>query len=323
MRRQKRGGLMAAKKDFEHESRWASWIEDCVCFLSLYQSDFAHLARNDQFRRTVAVTGGALSLIGQHVGFRGTGGNVNPDEVFNRVSDQCSLIYGSMIFAPQPKPDCFGSVARVAELVGDEKKRIVLRLNATKPDLMHPVGSSDRLVRVTWADLLLDGRTAGDASFYMTHGLGKWWATAVRRNSENELFYKSCHFALATATGLVLVRRNTWEVEIGFGQGATMAVFTDPVGIKDLFRFREIEPGESRRAALRHWVRQHFRQLRHEPEVETMVREHLRGRTEFDWFGMQVKIHVPPSDEERRERAERERKLARLMGTDRRIRATD
>lgn len=62
--------------------------------------------------------------------------------------------------------------------------------------------------------------------------------------------------------------------------------------VKELFSLRDIPDGYKRRAALRHWVARHFRRKLSKPGEFAEVRKHLRGREEFDWFGIKGEIVV-------------------------------
>jgi hypothetical protein len=116
------------------------------------------------------------------------------------------------------------------------------------------------------------------------------------------------------------IRRWLWQIELAPGTGGVpVALTTDPVGVRAWFKMRDVPEGMTRRAALLHWVREHWRQNRHDPETELHVREHLRGRTTFDWFGMvgtvipsepdQVRAEASKRAKEAMSKAERRRKL--------------
>jgi hypothetical protein len=63
--------------------------------------------------------------------------------------------------------------------------------------------------------------------------------------------------------GFSLRRRYLWSVLMGEAENEPRARFvTDPVGVREVFRLRDISPGKRRRAALLHWVRANWRQRR-------------------------------------------------------------
>lgn len=98
-----------------------------------------------------------------------------------------------------------------------------------------------------------------------------------------------------TAVGIMFHAHSVswWWTEMTVGDGFPIRFLTDPIGIREVFRLREVPPGKQRRQALRHWVAEHWRQTRSDPDTEFRVREHLRGATEFRWGDLSVKVHVP------------------------------
>jgi hypothetical protein len=111
-------------------------------------------------------------------------------------------------------------------------------------------------------------------------------------------------------TALHVYAVNTrWSIKARFGQGTpAMGFFTDPTGIKEFLKFRDKDDGKNRRDAVTHWVAQHWRQSRHDPDVEVYIREHLRGKDVHRWHGMEVKIIIPEIDTARVEEAKAHRK---------------
>jgi hypothetical protein len=103
------------------------------------------------------------------------------------------------------------------------------------------------------------------------------------------------------ATGAQLSRELGWRVALGYGEAPRLSFATDPVGVREVFRLRDIPEGRSRRDALCHWVREHWRQKREAPDgaEATKVREHLRGAREFTWNGLRCTIRPSAVDLER------------------------
>lgn len=103
---------------------------------------------------------------------------------------------------------------------------------------------------------------------------------------------------IAMAHGFALRRQYMWSVLLGSDEGTPRARFmTDPVGAREAFRLRDLPPGKERRAALRHWVRSHWRKRRDLDEPHrAWVREHLRGAENFTWNGLRCQIS--PSGED-------------------------
>ena len=48
-----------------------------------------------------------------------------------------------------------------------------------------------------------------------------------------------------------------------------------------------------------HWVGEHWRQNRYDPDVEHYVREHLRGSYNFNWHNLSGMIELPEPEQKR------------------------
>lgn len=106
------------------------------------------------------------------------------------------------------------------------------------------------------------------------------------------------------AQGVSLRREYMWSVLLG-EEGVPRARFaTDPIGVREAFRLRDIPPGRSRRAALRHWVSEHWRKRRDTSERDRIfIREFLRGAVSFRWNGLSCQIEPSREDQRRAERS--------------------
>jgi hypothetical protein len=85
--------------------------------------------------------------------------------------------------------------------------------------------------------------------------------------------------------------QHLWHVELTADKAGSVLFATDATGVKGFFTLRDKPDEMSRRPALMHWVREHFRKNRKSEEDEIFVRKHLRGREEFDWFGLKGTIY--------------------------------
>lgn len=101
---------------------------------------------------------------------------------------------------------------------------------------------------------------------------------------------------LAAHAGIFFTRHYEWSVSIGRPGGMSVSIATDPIGAQEVFRLRDIPEGRSRRAALLHWVREHWRKRRTDPSEKTKVMTHLRGATSFVWNGLACKIRPSVHD---------------------------
>lgn len=83
-----------------------------------------------------------------------------------------------------------------------------------------------------------------------------------------------------------------WSVQFWAGVGVPcLRLPACADSVKGLFRLRDKDSGLNRRAALRHWVRDHRRK---KPDGEQIdIAGHLRGAETFDWFGMKCRVHAP------------------------------
>lgn len=115
--------------------------------------------------------------------------------------------------------------------------------------------------------------------------------------------------------GLQFAHRYFWSVELGYVGLPRIFLPTDPIGAREVFRLRDIPEGANRRAALRHWVTEHWRQRREGGEP-ILIRDYLRGQTEFTWNGLHCSLRPGRFDLERAEEYQRlskeERKRLRV-----------
>lgn len=160
----------------------------------------------------------------------------------------------------------------------------------------------------------IDGQLATGALVYTYLG-GEWVDAAPGRG---RALGERDRIQPRIATAIGLRQRYEWAVSLGLEHSPTVRFATDATGIKDVFRVRDLPEGRDRREALLTWVTDHWRQDRHDPEVETYVRKHLRGAVSFAWRGMQGEILPAQFDLEQRERLIAEREAMRRTGADRR-----
>lgn len=123
---------------------------------------------------------------------------------------------------------------------------------------------------------------------------------------DNQGISSTCQMLL----GLAFTRDVVWRVVFKGPFGISVSISTDTAGAMAAFRNRQPNETTGRRDALRHWVRQHYRQKPvdegDEPQ-HVIVRQHLRGRTPFRWFGLDCELVVSPFDMRRNERFRIER----------------
>lgn len=125
----------------------------------------------------------------------------------------------------------------------------------------------------------------------------KWFGNAHHSCVEDDL---SIIGTVRMAAGLALRKRYMWGVLLGEGTGPRARFLTDAVGMRESFRLRDIPPGRQRRAALLHWVREHWRKSRAASANDyAWVRAHLRGQWAFNWNGLRCQIEPSQEDAEK------------------------
>lgn len=98
----------------------------------------------------------------------------------------------------------------------------------------------------------------------------------------------------------ILAARYEWHVAFGTIAGGPRILFpTNPGGALKLFKNRELELGQTRRSALKHWVQEHWRDS--DEAGLQYVCSHLRGHTQFKWSELDCELFVSTYDLEKNE----------------------
>lgn len=114
---------------------------------------------------------------------------------------------------------------------------------------------------------------------------------------------------------------NYWRVETKFEETCpSLTLLTDPTGVKEFWRLRDIPEGKRRRDALLHWVEGHWRKTRNDPDVERYVRKHLRGQRDLTQGKFQAKVYPSERDNIHLACIKDDREQMRKLKTDRRLR---
>ena len=103
--------------------------------------------------------------------------------------------------------------------------------------------------------------------------------------------------------GIGVARRYTWSVRFGFPSTPSINLMTDAVGVLELLKLRDVKQSR-RRDAIVHWVAEHWRRKRRDPEARIRVRPHLRGKTHFTWDGLICEVTPSAADVESNARGE-------------------
>lgn len=121
--------------------------------------------------------------------------------------------------------------------------------------------------------------------------------------------------------GLAQSLPSYWRVATRFDSVCpSLTLLTDPTGVKEFWKLRDIPEGKRRRAALLHWVESHWRQNRKDPDVEGYVRSHLRGQADLTHGQFSAKITPSEADSIEEESLRRMRVELREKKLDRRRR---
>jgi hypothetical protein len=141
--------------------------------------------------------------------------------------------------------------------------------------------------RIAWINR--DGVYAQHDETYVGLVGGRWRVTDLRPGYGDKSAWETLP---AMSLALQWMRERSWRVALGYPGFPSISFTTTAGGILEVFRLRDIPPGKSRRAALRHWVSAHWRS-RGEVDDAIKVRKHLRGADQFVWNGLSCRIRVP------------------------------
>lgn len=141
------------------------------------------------------------------------------------------------------------------------------------------------------------------SSFHFEGFTGKRWygdAGGDIRNPSNLWLHEQMISKVKLVSVMQGIAESHWKVRLGYTGLPRITFNTDPDGVREVFRLRDVPEGRTRRAALRHWVSEHWRTFGDERPIE--VRKHLRGKVDFTWNGLRCEIE--PSLADRRENQE-------------------
>lgn len=121
------------------------------------------------------------------------------------------------------------------------------------------------------------------------------------------------------ALGVAFMEPCFWTAHVRLSSHSPrVSLITDPTGVKELWKFRDIPEGHKRRDALLHWVSEHWRRHRVDPDLEGYVRAQLRGQRRLRCSGLDVEIQESKEDRAKINEAIRERQAMRRSRRDRR-----
>lgn len=137
-------------------------------------------------------------------------------------------------------------------------------------------------------------------SFYL--GLmGKKWIRLEERAEELSVRWRKWeHDIVVWIMPAILTARYEWHVALGAIPGGPRVLLpTNPGGCLKLFKNRDVPAGGTRRAKLKHWVEEYWREAG--DHTIAYVCNHLRGHTQFTWSGFDCELFVSAYDLEKNE----------------------
>lgn len=150
-----------------------------------------------------------------------------------------------------------------------------------------------------------------------THGEMRF----LTSESDSLIKQKRLGFLAPFMCGLAQSLGSYWLVRTRFEEICpSLTLLTDPTGVKEFWKLRDVPAGKSRRSALLHWVEKHWRQTRNDPDVEAFVRKHMRGERLFQQGQFRAEIVPSVKDTLDAEIAKEERAIIKKRGDDRRRR---
>lgn len=155
-------------------------------------------------------------------------------------------------------------------------------------------------VEISCMTIEADGIASRPGTFFLGFDDRGWTDPHCDRLAENAEFIDVLREKLRLSYSLAAHSLLNWNVRIGYEGHPSVSFTTDHIGAREVFRLRDIPEGKSRRAALRHWVKSHWRSGSRDGSSE--VRRHLRGAERFVWNGLRCVITPSIEDMEENER---------------------
>lgn len=242
-------------------------------------------------------------------------------DILSRIGkiDTSVVFTGTSTLDPKLSEKFFVHMMRGRQLSFSEKQSLKLRGYE-----LNPLGL---VVDVVCSYIKRDGTYKTDRDHYVADAdVGKWSLVKSPRYRQAQRDGMTTYRNAVPEDWMIYftefqhISNTTWSVDFSYPNSPAIKLTTDPSGVREMFRLRDIPEGRTRREALRHWVSGHWRQDRKDSDVEVKVREYLRGQTDFSWYGMKIRINVPRGERIREKRIIEEREYDRFLGRDRRPR---
>lgn len=133
----------------------------------------------------------------------------------------------------------------------------------------------------------------------------KWIESLNTDNSFQETIEQDNSIKMAIS--IALQKRYSWCVSFGIDDSPKVSFETNANALKKIFKDRDKPAYGDRRAALRHWVQEHWRANSRDEESEIFVRSHLKAKTHFSWRGFNCILEPAQFDLEKNEKLRNER----------------
>ncbi len=289
--------------EIEQDARFHRDIEDAMLFLGLGERGFG--CPDPMYFDGVCMAWPSMfARLTRDVG-RG-------DAAIDRAADGLAYVRGGCVL----HPDDPASGVRYELVAGKQldviaRKRLLM-LTGGKAAGGDTIPAESRIIEVRHVSVMDSGEMRQRHRNYWYRGRHGWWTVyegTMSVDRETGRVHSVPNLAFSVSVLWAHAAEHAWYVKMRVDDAMPgISLFTDPTGIKEYFKFRDVPDGGKRRDALANWVSEHWRQKRDDPDVEVYVREHLRGKSEFTWHGLHSKIHVPAADVARNVQAEARRK---------------
>lgn len=150
-------------------------------------------------------------------------------------------------------------------------------------------------VEAVYGHISEDGTFNTGKVMYVRRGQ-KWLVAPGRANPMSPLYTDENTQSLRCVFGLIFRQYFKWTVTIGYEGFPHISLTCTPEGARDVFRLRDLPEGKMRRTAIRHWVGEHMRRKKSDPNEFVKVLDYLRGETSFTWNGLRCSITPSESD---------------------------
>lgn len=147
------------------------------------------------------------------------------------------------------------------------------------------------ILEVSLLGIHYDKRELSTIDYFIGSTNGFDWKVLFPQVTNREKDYiKYTNECVRYAVGHQKKQQGEWAVLISKNKGMSIRFGTDTTGIKNVFKYRDVPTNKKRRETLLHWVGDHYRKSRNNPEDLIYIQEYMRGATKFEWAGFTCEI---------------------------------